>query len=251
MSVQKRIVLTVALVLSSSSLALAQGFDPNLGNRIPVLNEPGVYGYRAGNETAGTTWLLPPRPTETMDTAPVGLYGRPYGALRSAPVGLYGGPYRRALRSAQVGLYQQPVSATDPGYDGPYREDALAAGIANLYGRSGGSYQSYGYQSAPVGLYGRPYGGFRSARVGLYRGGYGAGRIYRRPYAAFRSGYGYGGFRSAPVGLYGGGYGGYGGFQSAPVGLYRGSPVSAFYSDNPMGPTRFDHASSPFAGGGM
>jgi hypothetical protein len=27
-----------------SFICLAQGFDPNLGNRIPLLNEPGVYG---------------------------------------------------------------------------------------------------------------------------------------------------------------------------------------------------------------
>jgi hypothetical protein len=141
----KKIVFSAVLALASTAVANAQGFDPNLANRIPVLNEPLVYGYPAdygylGTNTAnGTTWLLPPRPTETIGTAEVGLYGRPYGAIRSAPVGLYGRPYG-ALRSAQVGLYQQPVSASDPEYGGPYREDALAAGIGNLYGRSRGAY---------------------------------------------------------------------------------------------------------------
>jgi len=135
----KKIVFSAVLALASTSVAHAQGFDPNLANRIPVLNEPLVYGYPAGDTANGTAWLLPPRPTETMDTAEVGLYGRPYGAIRYAPVGLYGRPYG-ARQSAQVGLYQQPVSASDPEYGGPYREDALAAGIGNLYGRSRGAY---------------------------------------------------------------------------------------------------------------
>ena len=58
MRTKHRIALAVTLLLGSSSVALAQGFDPNLGNRVPLLNEPGVYGYQAygGGSTA---WLLP------------------------------------------------------------------------------------------------------------------------------------------------------------------------------------------------
>jgi len=40
--------LAVTLVLGSSSLALAQGFDPNLANRYPHLAAPHVYGYVNG-----------------------------------------------------------------------------------------------------------------------------------------------------------------------------------------------------------
>ena len=38
MSIKNKVVLAIALVVGSSSFALAQGFDPNLGNRIPQLN---------------------------------------------------------------------------------------------------------------------------------------------------------------------------------------------------------------------
>ena len=240
MSIKSRIVLAATLVLGAPSFALAQGFDPNLGNRIPLLNEPGVYGYRAGGG-GGTTWLLPDAPSATIQSAPVGLYG-----------GGYGGGYG-ALQTAPVALGE----AADDGYDGPYRQDAIALGMSRLYGRS---YDGGGYQTAPVGLTGAGYG-LRTAQVGLYGRGYagrryGAGRISGRGYGygglrGYGGGYrGYGALRSAPVGLYGGGYGGYGGYgalETAPVALYGGYG----YTGNAAGPTRFDKVSSPFAGGGF
>ena len=162
MRTKHRIALAVTLLLGSSSIALAQGFDPNLGNRVPLLNEPGVYGYVAGG-SGSTTWLLPSRPTgETYQSAQVG--------LTTAPVGLRQGPVAGGGEFA---------------YGGPYREDAIALGMARLYGRSGYG----GYQSAPVGLYqggyqggiyrNGPIGAYRSAQVGLYQGGY-ANRFERR-----------------------------------------------------------------------
>ncbi len=212
MKMNTRIALSLALLVSSTSLALAQGFDPNLGNRIPLLNEPGVYGYRAGG-VGGTTWLLPDAPSATMQSAPVGLYGGGYGGLRTAPVGLNQGSY--------------------DGYDGPYRQDAIALGMARLYGAAynGGS---YGYQTSNVGLYQRPYA---------------AGRMYRRPYAAARM-YGrpYGAFRSAPVGLYRGGYGGYRGYGG--YGALQSAPVALGGWRTPFDVDRFDRASSPYSGGG-
>ena len=152
-----KIALAVTLLLGSSSIALAQGFDPNLGNRVPLLNEPGVYGYRAGGG-GSTTYLLPSR-SEVYESSQVG--------LATAPVG---------LTTRSVGLSTAPVAGGGaPAYGGPFREDAIALGMSRLYGaRSYGG----GYQSAPVGLYqGAPYGGYqtgpigyRSAPVGLYQG---------------------------------------------------------------------------------
>ncbi|TMJ04552.1 MAG: hypothetical protein E6G97_06260 [Alphaproteobacteria bacterium] len=228
MSIKHRAALALFVVLGSTSFALAQGFDPNLGNRIPLLNEPLVYGYGGGGG-GGTSWLLPDAPSATIQSAPVGLYGggpygRRYGALRTAPVALGQGAY---------GAYQ----GSDDGYAGPYRQDAIAAGMASLYGRS---YDSGTYQTAPVGLYGGGYG-LRTSQVGLYRRPYAAGRMYRRGYG------GYGGFRGARVGLYGGygGYGGYGALQTAPVSLYN------YVYQTPFNVDRADRASSPYAGGGF
>ena len=114
MSIRNRIVLALTLVLTSTSFALGQGVwtrgtgqDSNAGNIIPLMNEPGVYGY---NKDGGLGMLLPAAPT-----APV----------RSAQVG---------LRSAPVALTRQGAAAPI-GQGGPYREDAVALGIARLYGR--------------------------------------------------------------------------------------------------------------------
>jgi hypothetical protein len=40
--------LAVTLVLGSTSLVLAQGFDPNLANRYPHLADPHMHGYVGG-----------------------------------------------------------------------------------------------------------------------------------------------------------------------------------------------------------
>ena len=162
MSIKSRIVLAATLVLGAPSFALAQGFDPNLGNRIPLLNEPGVYGYRAFGG-GSTTWLLPDAPSAAIQSAPVGLYGggygRGYGGLQSAPVAL--------------------GEAADDGYAGPYRQDAIALGMSRLYGRSMDT-----YQTASVGLYGAAFG-MQNAQVALTGRPFAAARIHRR--AAIRS----------------------------------------------------------------
>jgi hypothetical protein len=62
--------LAVALVLGSPSLALAQGFDPNLANRYPHLADPHMHGYVAGAN------------------APVQMGQAPNAASQSAPVHL-------------------------------------------------------------------------------------------------------------------------------------------------------------------
>ena len=112
MSIKNRLVLAIALVVSSGSFALAQGFDPNLGNRIPQLNDPGVYGYQYGRNAPGL--LSPP----AFQSAPVGLYGGRYPGrayaprYRTAPVGLYQG--YGALQSAPVAMEMPGISVVQP-----------------------------------------------------------------------------------------------------------------------------------------
>jgi hypothetical protein len=62
--------LAVALVLGSPSLALAQGFDPNLANPYPHLADPHMHGYVGGAN------------------APVQMGQAPNAASQSAPVHL-------------------------------------------------------------------------------------------------------------------------------------------------------------------
>jgi hypothetical protein len=105
MSIKNKVVLAIALVVGSSSFALAQGFDPNLGNRIPQLNQPGVYGYHSGRSVPG---LLPP---SALESAPVGLYQHRYPVrprYRTAPAG-YG-----ALRTAPVAMETSGMSVVQP-----------------------------------------------------------------------------------------------------------------------------------------
>ena len=44
-----KIAIAAAVFAATSSAALAQGYDPNLANRYPGLDDPGVYGYAGGN----------------------------------------------------------------------------------------------------------------------------------------------------------------------------------------------------------
>jgi hypothetical protein len=116
MSIMNKALLAAALTVSSTSLTLAQGFDPNLGNRIPALNEPGVYGYPPGG-MSGPRLLLPAAPFES---AMVGLSTRPDGAIRSAPVArrhvarTNRHRYDGAFRTAPVGLNIPPPSVVGP-----------------------------------------------------------------------------------------------------------------------------------------
>ena len=90
----KRAVLAAVLALAST--ALAQGFDPDFGNPVPLVSELGVYSYPHGG--VGASWLPA---SQAYYSAPVGLYPGPYGAIRSAPVARGDA----AFRTAPVRLY--------------------------------------------------------------------------------------------------------------------------------------------------
>ncbi|MEN3385254.1 MAG: hypothetical protein V7608_5298 [Hyphomicrobiales bacterium] len=62
--------LAVALVLGSPSLALAQGFDPNLANRYPHLADPHMHGYVDG---ANAPTQMGQAPNAAPQSAPVHL----------------------------------------------------------------------------------------------------------------------------------------------------------------------------------
>ena len=85
MLTKSKAALAVALVLGSSSLALAQGFDPNLANRYPHLANPQMYGYVAG---ANAPARMDQAPNATFQSAPVQLRHGRNAPLQSAPVQL-------------------------------------------------------------------------------------------------------------------------------------------------------------------
>jgi hypothetical protein len=70
MFTKTKIALAATFIIGSSSLALAQGFDPNLSNRYPQLANPHTYGYVAGANAP--TWLNR-APQATFQSAPVQL----------------------------------------------------------------------------------------------------------------------------------------------------------------------------------
>ncbi len=88
----KKVAFAAALALASTSLAQAQGFDPNLGN---------------SPDGGETTWLPP---SQRHQSAPIGLYPRPSGSIRPASVarretaGTHGRP-DAAFQTAPVRLY--------------------------------------------------------------------------------------------------------------------------------------------------
>jgi len=74
MLTKSKAALAAALFLGSTSLALAQSFDPNLSNRYPELADPGVYGYSANGNAPG---MMHAAPHATTQSAPVRLqHGR-------------------------------------------------------------------------------------------------------------------------------------------------------------------------------
>ena len=80
MLTKTKIALAALLFAGTTSIAAAQGFDPNMANRYP--------GY------AGPTLVAPHTAASqhrTLQSAPVGLYqGRNVG-LSNSPIGSYGG----------------------------------------------------------------------------------------------------------------------------------------------------------------
>jgi hypothetical protein len=63
--------LVTGIVLSSASLAQAQGFDPNLANRYPGYAAPDTYGY---SSSTNVPVQMRPAPQATLQSAPVRLH---------------------------------------------------------------------------------------------------------------------------------------------------------------------------------
>ena len=124
MLTKQAIALATTLLLGSSSIAFAQwgewargtGEDSHAANRFPLLVEPGTYGYPPGT-SGGASMLLPRRGTQPI--------------YQSSQVG---------LTTASVALTARPIARRTIAGDGPYREDAIALGMARLYGSRRGSY---------------------------------------------------------------------------------------------------------------
>jgi len=82
MSTKTKTALAVTLVVGSTSLALAQGFDPNLANRYPHLADPHMHGYVPG---ANTPAQMDQAPNAASQSAPVHLrQGREAGRPNDA-----------------------------------------------------------------------------------------------------------------------------------------------------------------------
>jgi hypothetical protein len=107
MLTKTKIALAATLVLGSSSLALAQGYDPNLSNRYPHLANPQTYGYVTG---ANTPTRMEQAPQATFQSAPVHLRrGRDVG-----PTHQRGNHAGQTFQSAPVQLRQgRDVGLTD------------------------------------------------------------------------------------------------------------------------------------------
>ena len=104
MLTKSKAALAVTLVLGSTSLALAQGFDPNLANRYPNLANPQTDGYVAGANT------------------PTRMGQAPNAAFRSAPVRLRQG--HSAHGAEQPGAYSfQSRDVSSPRERAPFAEE--------------------------------------------------------------------------------------------------------------------------------
>ena len=112
MFTKSKAALAVALVLGSTSLALAQGFDPNLSNRYPHLADPHMDGYIDG---ANAPVQMGQAPNATFQSAPVHLRQGRHSARRAAPEQLGA----RSLQSRDVSLPQQlvPSAAEEQWFD--------------------------------------------------------------------------------------------------------------------------------------
>jgi hypothetical protein len=106
MFIKTKIALAATLVLGTSSLALAQGYDPNLSNRYPHLANPQTYGYVAG---ANTPTRMEQAPQATFQSAPVQLRrGRAVGPTN------HRGNVGQTFQSAPVQLRQgRDIGLTD------------------------------------------------------------------------------------------------------------------------------------------
>src|SRR3954471_8876116 len=82
MSTKSKIALAATLVALTSTVALAQDFDPDLANRYPAYADPGVYGYTANGDEPT---LLQPTPRATLQSAPVWLNQTPANDAQFVP----------------------------------------------------------------------------------------------------------------------------------------------------------------------
>jgi len=103
MLTKTKIALAATLFAATSSVAMAQGFDPNMANRYPQLANPEAHGYVAGanapvqmhqqapNQSAAVR--LHQAPNATIQSAPVRLHrGRNAGVTNEQPSSSYWGP---------------------------------------------------------------------------------------------------------------------------------------------------------------
>lgn len=74
MLAKSKIALVATLVALTSTVALAQDFDPDLANRYPAYADPGVYGYTANGDVPT---LLHPTSPPTLQSAPAQLNQTP------------------------------------------------------------------------------------------------------------------------------------------------------------------------------
>jgi|GEM_PF-2183814 len=70
MFTKTKIALAATLFAATSSVAMAQGFDPNMANRYPHMADSQVYGYVAGANSPGK---MQQAPNATFQSAPVRL----------------------------------------------------------------------------------------------------------------------------------------------------------------------------------
>jgi hypothetical protein len=104
MFTKTKAVLAAALILGSTSLALAQSFDPNLSNRYPEMADPGVYGYMPNGNAP--TW---------MHGAPQA-HAAPQATVQSAPVRLQHSR-NAALTNGQNGYAPGNFTGTESEFD--------------------------------------------------------------------------------------------------------------------------------------
>jgi hypothetical protein len=83
MLTKTKIALAATLFAATSSVAMAQGYDPNLANRYPHLANPQAYGYVDGANGPGK---MQQAPNATFQSAPVRLHqGRNAGVTNEQP----------------------------------------------------------------------------------------------------------------------------------------------------------------------
>jgi len=97
MFTKTKIALAATLFAATSSVAMAQGYDPNLANRYPHLANPQAYGYVEGANGPARMQQAPQAtaqaPNTTFQSAPVRLHqGRNAGVTNEQPSSNYWGP---------------------------------------------------------------------------------------------------------------------------------------------------------------